>query len=209
MMRPAAFFHAVPKVLLTLLLTVSIQAQQADALKMTITEGPPIATANKNKKEAAKVGPLPSSIMVEVRDDTGRIVPGARVQINTPVSAGKPILGWTDTEGRAYIDGVIPVGQEGKLPITAEARFNGKLGTATFNNTAMQPAPPEIMRAFTFKKQDHKVRNTLIVAGIVGSVALAIALAIVLPGGAAKMVTPAGPTATTVSLGGVSVGAPQ
>ncbi len=191
-----------------MLLTVSIQAQQADALKMTITEGAPVLAPTKSKKQTTPGERLPSSIIVEVRDDTGRIVPGARVQINTPASPSQPLLAWTDTEGRAYIDGVVPAGQDGKVPIVAEARFNGQLGSLTFNNTKMQPPPPEIVRAFTFKKQDHKVRNALIVAGVVGAVALAVALALVLPGGAPKVMAP-GPTPTTVSLGGVSVGAPQ
>jgi hypothetical protein len=203
-MRRQTIFRSFCKVALIGLLTVSVQAQQADALKLTVTEGVPAAAETKAgaKKKESVAGP----VIVEVRDDSGRIVPGARVQVNTPASAARPILGWTDTEGRAYIDGVIPPGQEGKVPITADARFNGKLGSTVFNNTAMAPAPPEIVRMFTFQKPSHKLRNTLIIAGVVGITALAIALALTLPGGAAKVIPP---PPTTVSVGGVTVGSPQ
>lgn len=199
-----AAFRTTSKILLAGLLTVSLEAQQADALKMTITQGVPAAPASKKDK---KKEPVPSSVIVEVRDNSGRIVPGARVQIDTPASAGQPILGWTDSEGLAYIDGVVPVGQEGKIPITAAARFNGLLGSTTFNNTAMLPPAPEIAGTFVFKKQDHKLRNTLIIAGAVGITALAIALALTLPGGAA--VKAAAPTPTSISLGTITVGGPQ
>jgi hypothetical protein len=194
------------KVFLAGLLTVSLSAQQADALKLTVTQGipapPPSKKELKNKKE-----PVPSSVIVEVRDNSGKIVPGARVQIDTPVSAGKPVLGWTDSDGLAYIDGVVPVGQEGKLPITAEARFSGLLGSTTFNNTAMPPPSPEIAGTFVFKKQSHKLRNTLIIAGVVGAAALAIALALTLPGDSS--VKAVAPTPTSIALGGITVGAPQ
>lgn len=170
---------------------------------MTITQG--AAAAPKSKKEAKNAEPVPGPVIVEVRDNSGRIVPGARVQIDTPASAGKPVLAWTDTEGRAYIDGVVPPGQEGKLPITAEARFNGQLGSTTFNNNAVLPPAPEITHTLTFDKPNHKLRNTLIIAGLVGATALAIALALTLPGGGKGLA----PTPTSVSLGGVSVGGPK
>jgi hypothetical protein len=196
-------FRITSKMLLAGFLTISIQAQQADALKMTITQGTPISP--KSKKEAkSSAAQTPSSVIVEVRDNSGRIVPGARVQIDTPGSAGTPILSWTDTEGRAYIDGVIPPGQEGKLPITAEARFNGQLGSTTFNNNAVLPPAPVITHTLTFSKPNHKLRNTLIIAGLVGAAALAIALALTLPGGGKVL-----PTPTSVSLGGVTVGGPK
>ncbi len=194
--------------LLSAVLTVTVQAQQADALKLTVTQGAPSPELSKKqaKKEAKQEAESPAPVIVEVRDDSGRIVPGARVAIDTPASPGKPILGWTDTEGHAYIDGVIPPGQAGKVAIVAQARFEGRLGSTTFNTTAsLPPPPPEITRAFTFQKQHHTVRNTLIVAGIVAAAALAIALALTLPGGSKTIV----PTPTSVSLGGVSVGSPQ
>jgi hypothetical protein len=204
MMR-LSIFRTIPRVLLAGLLTISLQAQEADALKLTVTQGAPIAP--KSKKEAKNAEPAPASVIVEVRDLSGRIVPGARVQINTPASAGKPILGWTDTDGLAYIDGVVPPGQDGKVPITAEARFNGKLGATTFNDTAMAPPPAEVTRMFTFEKPNHKLRNTLIIVGVVVATALAIALPLAL-GGEEKAIVPP-PIPTTVSLGGVSVGGPQ
>jgi hypothetical protein len=201
-----SFFRTMSKILLAGLLTVTLEAQQADALKMTITQGiPPSPTAKKDAKK--KKEPVPSSVIVEVRDYSGRIVPGARVQINTPASAGRPILGWTDSEGLAYIDGVVPAGQEGKVEITAEARFNGLLGNTTFNNTAMLPPAPEIAGTFVFKKQDHKVRNGLIIAGVIGMTALAIALALTMPGGGTLKAVTQPPT--SISLGGITVGGPQ
>jgi hypothetical protein len=183
--------------LLAGLLVISVQAQQADALKMTVTQGAPPA---KNQPPAAA-----DPVIVEVRDLSGRIVPGARVQITSPASAGKPILGWTDTEGRAYINDVVPKGQEGKVPIMAEARFNGQLGTTTFNDNAMLPPAPVITRTLVYNKPNHKLRNTLIIAGVVGATALAIALALTLPGGT-KVIPP---TPTSVTLGGIGVGGPQ
>jgi hypothetical protein len=201
-----SFFRTTSKILLAGLLTVTLEAQQADALKMTITQGiPPTPAAKKDAKKKKEL--VPSSVIVEVRDNSGRIVPGARVQIDTPASAGKPILGWTDSEGLAYIDGVVPAGQEGKVPITAEAKFNGMLGNTTFNNTAMLPPAAESGGTFVFKKQDHKVRNGLIIVAAVGLTALAITLALTLPGGAALKTAAAPPT--SISLGGVTVGGPQ
>jgi hypothetical protein len=200
-----SLFRITSKILLAGLLTVALEAQQADALKLTITQGIPTAPAS--KKDAKKKDPVPSSVIVEVRDISGRIVPGARVQIDTPASAGKPILGWTDSEGLAYIDGVVPAGQEGKVPITAEARFNGLLGNTTFNNTAMLPPAPEIAGTFVFNKQNHKLRNGLIIASVVGVTALAIALALTLPGGGALKTV--APPPTSISLGGITVGGPQ
>jgi hypothetical protein len=208
-MRNTYPLRIISKTLTVLLLTVTLQAQQADALKLAVTQGAPALPLS--KKDAKKLGPLSAPVIVEVRDEAGRIVPGARVQINEP--AGKQIIAWTDTEGRAYIDGVIPTGQEGKLPMTAEARFNGKLGATTFNNTAMPPPPADVMRMFTFSKQNHKMRDTLLIAGAVGVAALAIALALTLPGGSTKLPVvvppPVPPTPTTVSIGGIGVGGPQ
>jgi hypothetical protein len=191
------------RMILAGLLAVSLQAQQADALKMTVTQGAPAPSLSK-KEEKKKLEPLPSPVIVEVRDNSGRIVPGARVEIDTPASVGKPILGWTDTEGRAYIDGVVPPGQEGKVPIIAQARFNGQLGSTTFNSAAVLPPAPEITGTFTFNKPNHKLRNTLIIAGVVGVAALAIALALTLPGGSKAVAPP-----TSISLGSIGVGAPQ
>jgi hypothetical protein len=198
-----SLFRSSSKILLTGLLTVSVQAQQTDALKLTITQALPVAPPSK-KEAKKKTEPVPSGVIVEVRDNNGRIVPGARVQIDTPASAGKPILAWTDTEGRAYIDGVVPPGQEGTVAIMAEARFDGQLGNATFNNDAKLPPAPGVA-AFTFNKPDHKLRNALIIAGIVGAAALAIALALTLPG-ESKVIAP---TPTSVSLGAVGVGGPR
>ena len=198
-----AIFRNFFKMLIAGLLVVTLQAQQADALKMTVTQGEPVPPSKKESNKRA--APIASGVIVEVRDNSGRIVPGARVQIDTPASAGKPILGWTDTEGRAYIDGVVPPGQEGKVPIMAEARFNGLLGRTTFNNSAMLPPAPVVTGTFTFNKPNHRLRNTLIIAGLVGAAALAIALALTLPGGA----KPAVPTPTSVTLGSIGVGAPQ
>jgi hypothetical protein len=198
-------FRTTAKMILAALLTVTVQAQQADALRMTVTQGVPVVLT---KKEAKQKGiPAASPVIVEVRDTTNRIVPGARVEVDSPASPGKPLLGWTDTEGLAYIDGVVPTGQEGKVPIVVNARFNGMLGSATFNNNATLPPAPQIAGTFVFKKQDHHVRNILIIAGVVGLTALAIALALTLPGGSAPKAIP--PTATSVSLGGIGVGAPQ
>jgi hypothetical protein len=201
-----SIFRTMSKIFLAGLLTFSLEAQQADALKMTITQGVPSAPLSK-KEAKKKKEPVPGSVIVEVKDNSGRIVPGARVQIDTPASAGKPILGWTDSEGLAYMDGVVPVGQEGKVAIMAEAHFNGLLGNTTFNNNAMLPPAPEIAGTFVFRKQDHKLRNTLLIAGAVGIAALAIALALTLPGGAAVKAVTATPT--SISLGAVTVGGPQ
>jgi hypothetical protein len=200
-------FRTTSKMLLAGLLTVSLQAQQADALRITVTQGAIVPILNKKEAAKRKSEPTPGAVIVEVRDTSGRIVPGARVQVDSPASAGQPLLGWTDTEGRAYIDGVVPLGQEGKVPITAEARFNGMLGNTTFNNNVILPPAPLITSTLTFTKPNHKLRNTLIIAGVVGVAALAIALALTLPGGPAMKVI--GPTPTSVALTGFGVGGPQ
>jgi hypothetical protein len=197
-MQESKIIRVIYKIILTGLLAVSMEAQQADALKISVGQAPESPQSVKRK--------LGATVVVEVRDDAGRIVPGARVQLTRPGSDA-PILGWTDTEGRAYLEDVIPAGQEGKLPILAEARFNGKLGATTFNNAAALAPAPQISRTFTFNKPNHKMRNTLIIAGVVGAAALAIALALTLPGGTKAVAS--GSTPTTVGIGGVSVGGPR
>ena len=205
-MKQLSRFRTISKVLLAGLLTVSIQAQQADALKITVTQGVPPDPAA--AKAAKKHEPVPAPVIVEVRDDSGRIVPGARVQINTPASAGKPLLGWTDTQGLAYIDGVIPPGQEGQGSDHRRCALqaaNSEVLLSTTTPCCLRP--PEITRTFTFNKPNHKVRDTWIIVGIVGATALAVALALTLPGGSSHAIIPV--TTTTVSIGGTTVGAPQ
>ena len=188
------------KLIFVLLLAAALEAQQADALKISIIEGQ--GGVNSLKQKAG--GP----IVVEVRDETGRIVPGARVEFTTPASGPSgevegrhTFLAWTDTEGRARVTNLVPNAEPGSFPVTVEARFAGKIGTATFNENNSQTATIVL----SYNKPNHKLRNTLIIAGVVGAAALAIGLSLALSGGS-KAATP---VPTTVSIGGVTVGGPQ
>ncbi len=194
------------KLLLAPILAIALHAQQTEALKLSIIEGQ--GSVNSIKKNAG------SSIVVEVRDETGRIVPTARVQFSTPGSgpsgqvAGRhTFLAWTDSDGRARVDNLVPNAVPGSFPVTVEARFAGRLGTATFNEENSATVN-QVTRTYTYNKPNHKVRNTLIVVGVVAAAALAIGLSLALTGGSsAPIIAP--PTPTTVSVGGVSVGGPR
>lgn len=185
-------------------LTLALHAQQIETLKITVLEGQ--GSVNSIKKSQS------CRIVVEVRDETDRIVPTARVQFSTPatgpsgeVGGARTFLAWTDTEGRAHVDDLVPNAVPGSFPVTVEARFAGRVGSATFNeeNSA---SLTQVARTYTVNKPNHKVRNILIVAGIVGAAALAIGLSLALTGGGSTAVVP---TPTTVSVGGISVGGPK
>jgi hypothetical protein len=188
------------RLILIAFLVTSLEAQQADALKIAAAPAPNTPSNIKHN--------IPAPVVVEVRDLEGRIVPGARVQLTMPGNppATRTALAWTDTEGRAYVPDIIPEGQAGKFPIAVQASFNGRLGTATFNNDSPTPAQVEITRTFTVNKPSHKLRNTLIIAGIAGAVALAIILPLTLGGSSAVITTP---VTTTVTVGGIGVGGPH
>lgn len=194
------------KLFLAPILAIALHAQQTEALKVAIIEGQ--GSVNSIKKNAG------SSIVVEVRDETGRIVPAARVQFSTPgngpsgqVGGRHTFLAWTDSDGRAHVDNLIPNAVPGSFPVTVEARFAGRVGTATFNEENSATVT-QVTRTYTFNKPNHKVRNTLIVAGVVAAAALAIGLSLALSGGSSAPVI-APPTPTTVSVGGISVGGPR
>ncbi len=191
------------QVLLVGLLAASLEAQQAEALKISVVQGADSVNSIRHKAGAP--------IVVEVRDDRGRIVPAARVEFSTPatgpsaqVEGRHTFLAWTDTEGRARAEGLSPNALPGSFPITVEATFAGRRGTAIFNesNSAVDTAA---MRTYSYSRPGHKMRNTIIIAGIVGAAALAIGLSLALAGGKTVVL----PTPTTVGVGGISVGGPQ
>jgi hypothetical protein len=192
------------KFVLVGLLATALQAQQMEALKVSIVEGQDAVNSITHKVG----GPF----AVEVRDEKDRIVPGARVQFSTPhagptgqVEGSHTFLAWTDTEGRARVHNLVPNSLPGSFPVTVEASFAGRTGTATFNESN-SPVETEITRTYSYAKPNHKVRNTLIIAGVVGAAALAIGLSLALSGGGKAVVAP---TPTSVSIGGIAVGGPQ
>jgi len=185
-------------------LAVSLHAQQADTLKISIIEGQ--GSVNSIQRGEG------SSIVVEVRDERNRIVPTARVQFSTPaagpsgeVNGSHTFLAWTDTEGRAHVDDLVPNAEPGSFPVTVEARFAGRTGTATFHENNSDVAT-EVTRAYIYNRPGHRLRNTLIIAGVVGAAALAIGLSLALSGGKSAAVVPA---PTTIGIGGISVGGPK
>ena len=191
------------KFVLVGLLALTLQAQQAEALRISIVEGQGAVNSIRDK--------IGGPIVVEVRDETGRIVPAARVQFSTPssgpsgeVEGSHTFVAWTDTEGRARVNDLAPNAQPGSFPVTVEALFSGRKGTATFNESNSPVA--RIARTYSLNKPNHKLRNTLIIAGVVGAAALAIGLSLALSGGTKAAVAP---TPTTVSIGGIAVGGPQ
>ena len=193
------------KLILTGSLALAIHAQQMQALKIAIIDGQ--GSINSIKKNAG------SSIVVEVRDETGRIVPTARVQFSTPgagpsgeVGGQHTFLAWTDTAGRARVDDLVPNALPGSFPVMVEARFAGRVGSATFHEENSASAK-EINRTYTFNRPSHKVRNIVIVAGVIGAAALAIGLSLALRGGGQAAVV--APTPTTIGVGGISVGGPK
>lgn len=193
------------KLLLAGLLSAALHAQQMEALKVSIVQGQDAVNSITHK-----VG---GPIVVEVRDEKGRIVPAARVQFSTPhsgptgqVEGSHTFLAWTDTEGRARIAGIVPNSLPGSFEVTVEASFAGRTGTATFNESN-SPVETAVTQTYTYAKPNHKLRNTLIIAGVVGAAALAVGLSLALSGGSKAVVIP--PTPTSVSIGGIAVGGPQ
>lgn len=187
------------------MLATALHAQQMDTLKVSIVEGKGAVNSITHKAG----GP----IVVEVRDEKDHIVPAARVQFSTPstgptgqVEGRHTFLAWTDTEGRAHVDGLVPNSLAGAFEVTVEASFAGRTGTATFNqsNSAVET---EVTRTYSYAKPNHKLRNTIIIAGVVGAAALAIGLSLALSGSSKAAVV--APTPTTISIGGIAVGGPQ
>ena len=192
------------KLFLVSSVTLALHAQQLETLKITVLEGQGSVNSIKNAEG--------SSIVVEVRDETDRIVPTARVQFSTPatgpsgeVNGRHTFLAWTDSEGRARVDDLVPNALPGSFPVTVDARFAGRMATVTFNEENSATVT-EVARTYRVNKPDHKVRNILIVAGIIGAAALAIGLSLALTGGKAAVIAP---TPTTVTVGGISVGGPK
>ncbi len=186
-------------------LIFALHAQQVQTLKIAILEGQ--GSVNSIKKSQG------SAIVVEVRDEADRIVPTARVQFSTPstgpsgeVGRSHSFLAWTDTEGRARVDNLVPNAEPGSFPVNVEARYAGRIGTATFNEENSATLT-QVARIYAVNKPSHKLRNTLIVAGVIGATALAIGLTLALSGGGAKAIV--APTPTTISVGGISVGGPK
>jgi hypothetical protein len=151
--------------------------------------------------------------IVEVRDDRDRLVPGVRIAFVLPnfgpsgkfADGSGSMLVWTDSQGRAAAEGMVPNTTEGKFTIRVTATYSGKEASTTFTmeNTAMAgPQKAPIPAGVTQKKSNKLV---YILAGVGGAAAAGIFAS----RGGSKTSGPPPPTPTSISIGSVTVGGPR
>lgn len=140
--------------------------------------------------------------VVEIQDEQGRPVQGAKVEFRCPTSgpsatffgASPTLTVDTDQAGRARAGGMSPNAEEGTYAIQITVTYEGRTATATMTQTnAVAPGSP------TAKKSIFGWRLIAVIgAGVAAGV---------VAGSRRDSATTATPT--TISVGTVSVGAPR
>jgi hypothetical protein len=150
--------------------------------------------------------------VVQVRDADGNLVAGAKVVFQLPdMGAGasfpdgsKMLIATTDGEGKASAPGLHPNKVEGAFAITVLASKDGHSGRAEVrqSNTLAGGDP-------TLRPTNHnKLKILIAIAGAAGGIAVAAALH---GGGGGSSPSSGGTavTATTLSVGTVTIGGPR
>jgi hypothetical protein len=187
-----------------LLLTAGLMAQ-AQQLNLVIVEG---EGAINNIRQRTAREPI-----VEVQDDNHRPVAGVVVVFTLPnQGAGGEFSGGahsltviTDDQGRAVARGFRPNGVRGQYQIRVNASYNGRTGSTTINQSNVPGAGAGAAAAGA---GHGKLIAILAVVG--GAAAAGAAIAATRSGGNNNSSTiPAGPSATTITAGSTTVGAPH
>jgi hypothetical protein len=146
--------------------------------------------------------------VVEVRDDIGHVVAGAKVVFQLPdMQAGgtfadgtRTLITSTDNQGRASATGLKPNKVEGRFSILVTASSEGRTGQAQVMQTNTLAGGDQSMSS------GHGKLKGILVA--VAGIATAGVIAAVRSGGSKGSSTPA-PTPTTLSAGTVTIGGPR
>lgn len=129
---------------------------------------------------------IANPLVVEVRDATDRPVPGAVVHFSIPfdgpgltfANGSRAITAVTETDGRAVVDGLTPVGA-GVFQITVEASAGGEFTTAiiTQANSENGGIRPGMAGSQALASQAGSGKHTSkgVIIGIVAGVAVAAA----------------------------------
>jgi hypothetical protein len=176
-------------------------AQEAESLSLTVVAGDD--AVNDISRH------LPTPVIVELLDETGQPVNGARVLFTLPeigpggrfADGSRTRAETTDTNGRATLAGFIPNRFEGSFQIEASATVGSRSSTAIIHQRN-EWHPANNGSAQSRQTRESKV---LIVLGIGAAVVLGCIFAVKNRGGGASTpVTPA-----TVTIGTISIGAPH
>jgi hypothetical protein len=147
--------------------------------------------------------------VVEVRDDDGRLLQGAKVVFQLPdmgasgsfADGSRALVATTDAQGRATAPGLKPNRVEGTYLITVTASLDGVVGRAEIrqNNTLAGGDQSGQSGSHT------KLKILIAVAGAAGGAAIAAVRA---GGSKSSSTTPAAPP-TTLTVGAVTIGGPR
>ena len=140
--------------------------------------------------------------VVEIQDEQGRPVQGAKVEFRCPTSgpsatffgASPTLTIDTDESGRARAGGMSPNAEEGTYAIQITVTYEGRTATATMTQTnAVAPGSPRAKKSI-FGWRLIAVIGAGVAAGVVAG---------------SRRDSASTATPTTISVGTVSVGAPR
>jgi hypothetical protein len=155
----------------------------------------------------ARYGRVP---VVEVRDERGEPVPGASIEFSLPsfgaggtfLDGGSSFQTTTDPRGRAAMAPFKPNTIEGRFTIRVKAKQGGSVGDAVITQAN------SLAGGSTLVERKRGIKKVLILVGISAGVGVAGFLARS-GGGGSGSGSGAAAVPTTISLGGVTVGAPR
>jgi hypothetical protein len=148
--------------------------------------------------------------VVEVRDDDGRLVQGAKVVFQLPdmgasgsfADGSKTLVVTTDSQGRATATGMKPNKIEGLYVISVTASKEGQVGRAEVRQSNTLAGGDQSMQS-----GGHSTLKILIaVAGAAGGIAVAAARA---GGGSKSGASTASIPSTSLTVGAVTIGGPR
>ena len=148
--------------------------------------------------------------VIEVRDDDGRPVEGAKVVFQLPemgasgsfTDGSRTLVANTDTLGRATAPGLKPNKTEGTYQITVTASKDGAVGRAEIRQNNTLAGGDQSMQS----GGHGKLKILIAIAGAAGGVAIAAARA----GGGSKSSSAAATVApTSLTVGAVTIGGPR
>ena len=174
---------------------IFLSAQQSGGLKIIPVAG---EGAINNIEKRVIVEPI-----VEVQDDQGRPIEGAKVEFRCPTSgpsatffgASPALTVETDAAGRARANGMSPNAEEGTFAVQITATHEGRTATAMMTQTnAIAPGSPAAKKSI-FGWRLLAVIGAGVAAGVVA--------------GSRRDSSSSTATPTSISVGSVSVGAPR